>query len=78
MILTITLLKDKKSDDVLAKQIIFDPNIAVKTDLIEYGQKFEQIIKITGANGKVIDVRFVWITNNDGITRLVTAIPTKK
>jgi hypothetical protein len=36
-----------------------------------------QVIPITGANGRVIDVMFVWIRNNDGIIRLVTGIPAK-
>jgi hypothetical protein len=62
----------------LAKQIIFDPTKANPTDLTQYGQKFEQVISITGANGKVIDVIFVWIRNLDGVVRLVTSIPTSK
>ena len=35
-------------------------------------------ISIKDANGRNIDVNFSWIKNNDGIIRLVTAIPTKK
>ncbi|MBX9349473.1 hypothetical protein K5M36_20550 [Chromobacterium vaccinii] len=46
--------------------------------LPQHGIKFNQVIPITGANGKVIDVTFGWIRNNDGIVRLTTAIPTKK
>lgn len=63
----------------LAKQIVFDPNKARATELTQYGQKYEQIISITGANGKVIDVPFVWIKNLDGVVRLVTVpwIPKK-
>lgn len=62
----------------LARQIVFDPAKAVATELTQHGQKFEQVIAIAGANGKTIDVNFVWIRNNDGVVRLVTAIPTKR
>jgi hypothetical protein len=62
----------------LAKQIRFDPSKAIQTGATQYGTKFNQIIKITGANGKEIDVTFGWIRNRDGIVRLVTGIPTKK
>lgn len=61
----------------LAKQIVFDASKAVQTGATEFGTKFNQVISITGANGRVIDVTFAWILNNDGIVRLVTAIPTK-
>ena len=61
-----------------AKQIVFNPATAVATELIEYAQKFEQIITTTGNNGKQIDVLFVWEQTLDGIIHLVTAIPTSK
>jgi hypothetical protein len=64
--------------DQLAKQVVFNKAAAVQTAVTEHGIKFNQIIPITGANGKVIDVTFGWIRNNDGIVRLTTAIPTKK
>ncbi len=63
--------------DDLAKQIVFDAGKAVQTKVTSHGVLLNQTIKITGANGKVIDVLFAWIKNNDGVTRLVTAIPTK-
>ena len=59
--------------DDLAKQITFDPATAVATELTKHGQKFEQVINIVGANGKRINVLFVWIRNNDGVVRLVTS-----
>jgi filamentous hemagglutinin len=37
-----------------------------------------QQISITGANGRIIEVPFVWIKNSDNVVRLVTAIPPKK
>jgi len=68
---------NKSNMDALAKQIAFDPKSAVQTAITQYGIKFNQVIPISGANGRVIDVTFAWIRNNDGIVRLVTAIPTK-
>lgn len=68
---------DKGNMDKLAKQIKFDPKKAIETAVTEYGTKFNQVISIKGANGKVIDVTFAWIKNNDGAVRLVTAIPSK-
>lgn len=67
----------QENADVLARQIVFNQNKAVQTAVTEYGIKFNQIISIKGANGKIIDVTFGWIKNNDGIVRLVTGIPTK-
>lgn len=61
----------------LAKQIVFDGSKAVQTSVTEFGTKFNQVIKITGANGRAINVTTAWIRNNDGVVRLVTAIPTK-
>lgn len=68
----------KENADDLARQIVFDSEKAVQTVVTEHGIKYNQVISITGANGKVIDVTFAWIKNNDGVVRLVTAIPTKK
>ena len=64
--------------DELAKQIVFDISKAVPTALTEYGQKSVQPTLITGITGNQIEVRVVWITNPDGVTRLVTAPPSKK
>jgi len=57
---------------------VFDEREAVVTAVTEYGTKFNQVIHITGANGKTIDVTFAWIKNNDGVVRLVSGIPTPK
>ncbi|WP_185347969.1 DUF6883 domain-containing protein [Listeria immobilis] len=69
---------NKSNSQQLSSQIIFDKSKAVQTAVTEYGTKYSQIIPIKGVNGKVINVEFVWIKNNDGIVRLVTSIPTKK
>ena len=68
----------KDNLDSLAKQIVFDPSKAVMTEVTQYGTMYNQVITITGANGKEIDVTFAWIKNVDGIVRLVTAIPVSK
>lgn len=62
----------------LGKQIVFDPKKAVQTAANVHGTKFSQIIPVLGANGKIIDVEFIFIKNNDGVIRLVTSIPTKR
>ena len=69
---------DKTNVSKLAKQIVFDPKKAIQTAVTEHGIKYTQVIKITGTNGRVIEVTFAWIKNNDGIVRLITAIPTKR
>jgi WXG100 family type VII secretion target len=38
----------------------------------------ENEAQAAGANGKTIDVTFAFIRNNDGVVRLVTAIPASK
>ena len=68
----------RENMDDLAKQIKFDAAKAVKTGETPHGIKYNQIIEITGANGRKIEVKFAWIKNNDGVVRLVTAPPTKK
>ena len=69
---------NRNNASALADQIVFDKSTAVPTGVIEQGVKFNQVIPVTGANGKTINVTFGWIQNNDGIVRLTTAIPTKK
>ncbi|MFT8349081.1 DUF6883 domain-containing protein [Clostridium saccharoperbutylacetonicum] len=69
---------NKSNLNDLSKQIVFDENKAVQTAVTEFGTKYNQVITITGTNGKSIDVLFSWIRNNDGVVRLVTGIPTKK
>lgn len=69
---------NKNNSQQLSSQIIFDKSKAVQTAVTEYGTKYSQVIPIKGVNGKIIEVEFVWIKNNDGIVRLVTSIPTKK
>jgi hypothetical protein len=67
----------KTNADDLAKQIVLNEKMAKVTAVTEHGTKFNQIISVTGANGKVINVQTAWIRNKDGVVRLVTATPTK-
>lgn len=69
---------NKDNSVLLEKQIIFNEAKAVKTLDTKYGTKYSQKTPIFGTNGRIIEVEFIWIKNNDGIVRLVTAIPTKK
>jgi hypothetical protein len=62
----------------LERQIAFDSSKAVETGVTQFGTTYNQVIPITGANGKTIDVLFGWRRNDDGVVRLVTAIPTKR
>jgi len=66
---------DPSNFEALARRIAFDAGKATVTQLTQHGQKYEQFISITGATGRVIEVPFIWIKNNDGVVRLVTAIP---
>ncbi len=61
--------------DGLAKQLVFDPANAVQTEVTQYGTKFNQTINVTGPNGRTIPVTAAWIQGNDGVVRLVTAVP---
>lgn len=69
---------NKGNSSDLAKQIVFEPSEVVKTTETQHGVKYDQVISITGTNGREIDVKFGWVKNNDGVVRLVTAIPARK
>lgn len=44
-----------------AQQIRFGPSKAEQMEMTQFGAKFKQATPITGANGRTIDVSFVWI-----------------
>ena len=46
----------------LAKQLVFDESQAVRKGLNEHGTLFNQIINVTGANGRTIPITTGWIT----------------
>jgi filamentous hemagglutinin len=49
----------------------------LRTKVTQYGTHYNQVISITGANGKVIDVLAVWIELADGTIQFVTTYPAK-
>jgi len=65
----------RENKDDLAKQFLFKDSEAVQTGITEFGVKFNQTINIVGANGRVIPVKIAWIRNDDGVVRLITAVP---
>jgi filamentous hemagglutinin len=69
---------DQSNWQGLAKQLYFDPATAVPIKITQYGQTFEQLIPITGANGKTISTTFVFMKDSSGVVRLVTGLPTRK
>jgi len=69
----------KDNLDDLAKQIKFDPAKAVPKGNNGHADMYEQIITLTGANGKKIDVQFNFaVPNGETAPKLVGAIPTKQ
>jgi hypothetical protein len=59
----------------LAKQLVFNPDEAIQTSVTQFGQKFEQVTNVVGANGRTVPIKTAWIKNNDGVVRLITAVP---
>ena len=64
--------------DDLARQLIFDTRTAYEKEKTKYGQKFDQLTPLQGANGKIISLKVTWIKNPDGVIRLVTITPKNK
>lgn len=66
-----------ENSGALARQLVFNPKTAVQTAVTQHGTKFNQVIDVVGANGRTIPMKTAWIQNNDGVVRLVTAVPAK-
>lgn len=49
----------------------------MQTAVTQHGTKFNQVIRVTGANGRVAEVMTEWIKNNDNVVRLITAFPAR-
>jgi len=62
----------------LASQLHFNPSTAVPTKTSQFGENYEQVISITGANGEIIDTTFVFMKDKAGTVRFVIGIPAKK
>lgn len=69
---------DKSNWQELASQIQFNESSATLQKATQYGQIFEQIIPIKGANGRVIDTPFYFKKEVDGTVTLVTSKPSRK
>ena len=50
----------------------------MRTQLIEQGQKYTQLIEIHGANGVTKSIRFNWIENPDGIVVSVRCLVSER
>lgn len=64
----------RDNQEELARQLVFDDATAVFTKTTEWGDKYNQVIVVTGANGKQMPITCCWIKNSDGIVRLTTAV----
>lgn len=63
----------------LALQILYDPAGASAQRADVHGVRLEQLITLSGANGRTIaDVRLYWIREPDDHVRLLTIKPPKK
>lgn len=62
----------------LGNQLIFKESQAVVTKTTDFGVSYKQIIPISGTNGKVIDVPFIFMKDNNGAVKLITGLPPKK
>ena len=63
----------------LASQLVFDPSKAIPTLADQYGQRFNQTILITGANGRQMSITAAFIVDpGSAVARFVTAVPLKK
>lgn len=59
---------------VLSNQIVFNGKDAVATTMTQYGQRYNQVISIKGANGRMMDVSFTF-QNDIGtkVYRMITS-----
>jgi hypothetical protein len=62
----------------LASQIYFDPLIATFQRSTPFGDRFEQVIDVSGANGRTVPVIFVFQRDPFGVVSFITAKPRKR
>lgn len=68
----------KETGGLLAKQIVFDASKAVDAGATQYGQKFTQVMTVTGTNGRKMEILTVWLKSaKDNVVRFVSAYPAK-
>ncbi|NOX73212.1 MAG: RHS repeat-associated core domain-containing protein [Alphaproteobacteria bacterium] len=58
----------------LARQIVFDPRVAQFQNMTEWGARYRQMISISGANGRTMNVPFIF-QNDSGtaVYRMITS-----
>jgi hypothetical protein len=66
--------------DLLVRQINFNRSAAKYLKTTTYGVLYNQVLRITGPNGKTIDcIRAGWLRDpSNGSIRLITILPPKK
>jgi HK97 family phage prohead protease len=62
----------------LANQLYFDPLTADLKRETVWGERFNQWIRVTGVNGRVIDVEFVFQKDPSGNVTFITGLPSEK
>ena len=65
----------RQNAEGLARQLVFDPAAAVFLEENAFGERYGQMIRVTGSNDRSTLIQMIWIRNQDGFVRLVTAYP---
>jgi hypothetical protein len=65
---------DKHRWEDLGSQLYFDKSKAVFLRSTPHGDRYQQVIAITGPNGRTIDVPFVFQKDSNGQVTFITAI----
>jgi hypothetical protein len=69
-------LADQLVDDIRSQILVCD---AVATERTFHGQYFEISCPLTGPNGRILDVRTVWMKEHlSGQTKFINLIPAKR
>jgi len=69
-----TLGLDKHKWEDLASQLYFDESKAIFLRSTPHGDRYQQVIAITGPNGRTVDVPFVFQRDSTGQVTFITAI----
>lgn len=69
---------DKNNWEDLASQLYFDEWTAVLEKNTPDGQFYKQDVRVTGPNGRTIDVTFIFMKEKSGRVKFITGVPTRK
>jgi filamentous hemagglutinin len=69
---------DKTNWQQLASQLYLDESIAVFERTTPYGERYSQVIPITGPNGRTLNVAFIFQKDSSGRVTFITGIPANK